>query len=132
VPTNSYRLHYGQSQTPVTEIVPDPSGLYRIAWPDVGLSDLAVPSDRDPSRHGRCQYQGDNNDVSHPGCPILTVLHRKVEQKWYGPEKPNDAAYDEAEIVHYRESKWPPMRQRHAWSCRAQGPGAWDALRPGP
>ena len=59
MPTNSYRLHYGQSQTPVTEIVPDPSGLYRIAWPDVGLSDLAVPSDREPSRHDRCQYQGD-------------------------------------------------------------------------
>src|SRR5262249_51928930 len=41
VPTISYRLHYGQSQTPVLEIIPDPSGLYRIAWPDIGLSDLA-------------------------------------------------------------------------------------------
>jgi hypothetical protein len=40
VPTISYRLHYGQSQTPVIEIIPDP-GLYRIAWPDIGLSDLA-------------------------------------------------------------------------------------------
>src|SRR5262249_35437243 len=41
VPTISYRLHYGQSQTPVLEIIPDPTGLYRIAWPDSGLSDLA-------------------------------------------------------------------------------------------
>ena len=41
MPTISYRLHYGQSQTPVLEIIPDPSGLYRIAWPDIGLSDLA-------------------------------------------------------------------------------------------
>src|SRR5262245_48919751 len=41
VPTISYRLHYGQSKTPVLEIIPDPSGLYRIAWPDIGLSDLA-------------------------------------------------------------------------------------------
>jgi hypothetical protein len=37
----SYRLHYGQSQTPVLEIIPDPTGLYRIAWRDIGLSDLA-------------------------------------------------------------------------------------------
>jgi len=36
VPTISYRLHYGQSQTPVLEIFPDPTGLYRIAWPDAG------------------------------------------------------------------------------------------------
>jgi uncharacterized protein (DUF2237 family) len=41
VPIISCRLHYGQSQTPVLEIIPDPSGLYRIAWPDIGLSDLA-------------------------------------------------------------------------------------------
>ena len=41
MPTTSYRLHYGQSQTPLLEIIPDPSGLYRIAWPDIGLSDLA-------------------------------------------------------------------------------------------
>src|SRR5262249_54870953 len=41
VPTISYRLHYGQSQTPVLEIIPDPTGLYRFAWPDIGLSDLA-------------------------------------------------------------------------------------------
>jgi len=41
VPTISYRLHYGQSQTPILEIIPDPTGLYRIAWPDLGLSDLA-------------------------------------------------------------------------------------------
>jgi hypothetical protein len=33
VPTISYRLHYGQSQTPGLEIIPDPTGLYRIAWP---------------------------------------------------------------------------------------------------
>jgi len=42
VPTISHRLHYGQSQTPVFEIVPDPTGLYRIAPPDIGLSDLAT------------------------------------------------------------------------------------------
>jgi hypothetical protein len=41
VPIISCRPHYGQSQTPVLEIIPDPSGLYRIAWPDIGLSDLA-------------------------------------------------------------------------------------------
>jgi hypothetical protein len=41
VPTISYRLHYGQSQTQVLEIIPDPTGLYRNAWPDTGLSDLA-------------------------------------------------------------------------------------------
>jgi hypothetical protein len=44
VPTISYRLQYGQSQTPVLEIIPDPTGLYRIAWPDIGLSDLANPT----------------------------------------------------------------------------------------
>ena len=37
----SFRLHYGQSRIPVLEIIPDPAGLYRIAWPDIGLSDLA-------------------------------------------------------------------------------------------
>jgi len=41
VPTISHRLHYGQSQAPVLEIIPDPAGLYRIAWPDIGLSDVA-------------------------------------------------------------------------------------------
>ena len=41
MPTISYRLYYGQSQTPVLAIIPDPTGLYRIAWPDIGLSDLA-------------------------------------------------------------------------------------------
>jgi hypothetical protein len=49
VPTVSHRLRYAQSQTPVLEIIPDPTGLYCIAWPDIGLSDLAVPSDRAPS-----------------------------------------------------------------------------------
>jgi hypothetical protein len=48
VPTISYRLHYGQSQTPVLEIIPDPTGLYRIAWPDIGLSDLANLADAAP------------------------------------------------------------------------------------
>ena len=37
----SYRLHYGQSQTPVLEIIPDPTDLYRIAWPDIRLSGVA-------------------------------------------------------------------------------------------
>jgi len=35
VPTISHRLHYGQSQTPVLEIIPDPAGLYRIARRDM-------------------------------------------------------------------------------------------------
>jgi hypothetical protein len=42
IPTISYRLHCGQSQSPVLEIVPDASGLYRIAWRDIGLSDLVT------------------------------------------------------------------------------------------
>jgi hypothetical protein len=42
VPIISCRLHYGQSQTPVLEIIPDPTGLYCIAWPDIGLSDVAI------------------------------------------------------------------------------------------
>jgi len=41
VPIISYRLHYRQSQTPVLEIIPDPSGLYRIAWPDINRDYVA-------------------------------------------------------------------------------------------
>src|SRR5262249_28894139 len=34
-----YRLHCGRSNGPILEVVPDSStGLYRIAWPDIGLS----------------------------------------------------------------------------------------------
>jgi hypothetical protein len=33
---------YGQSQIPVLEIIPDPTGLYRIAWPDIGLWGLSL------------------------------------------------------------------------------------------
>ena len=37
----TYTLHHGRSTRPVLRLVPDESGLYRIEWPDVGLSDLA-------------------------------------------------------------------------------------------
>jgi len=37
-----YRLHRGRSNRPILEVLPDSStGLYRIAWPDTGLSDIA-------------------------------------------------------------------------------------------
>ena len=34
-----YSLHRGQSQKPIVRIIPD-GQLYRIEWPDIGLSDL--------------------------------------------------------------------------------------------
>ena len=37
----TYTLHHGRSTRPVLKLVPDESGLYRIEWPDIGLSDLA-------------------------------------------------------------------------------------------
>jgi hypothetical protein len=39
--TNCYRLHHGRSKKPILEIVADSDapGLWRIAWPDIGLSD---------------------------------------------------------------------------------------------
>jgi hypothetical protein len=37
----TYTLHHGRSTRPVLRLVPDESGLYRIEWPDIGLSDLA-------------------------------------------------------------------------------------------
>jgi len=92
VPTISQRLHYGQSQTPVLEIIPDPTGLYRIAWPDIGLSDLAVSPARDPRSRDCCRYQDDYSDRSHPGRPIPAALNRKAEQEWQRPEKDNDVA----------------------------------------
>ena len=36
-----YELHFGRSVRPVLRIVPDPTGLYRVEWPDIGLSDYA-------------------------------------------------------------------------------------------
>jgi hypothetical protein len=38
---NRYRLHHGRSKKPILEIVADSDapGLWRIAWPDIGLSD---------------------------------------------------------------------------------------------
>jgi hypothetical protein len=37
----AYFLHRGRSKRPIVCIVPDSStALYRIAWPDIGLSDL--------------------------------------------------------------------------------------------
>ena|SRR5215469_16381309 len=39
--TNRYRLHRGRSKKPILEVVADSEqGLWRIAWPDIGLSDL--------------------------------------------------------------------------------------------
>jgi hypothetical protein len=37
----TYTLHHGRSPRPVLRLVADESGLYRIEWPDIGLSDLA-------------------------------------------------------------------------------------------
>jgi hypothetical protein len=37
----TYTLHHGCSSRPVLRLVPDESGLYRIEWPDIALSDLA-------------------------------------------------------------------------------------------
>jgi hypothetical protein len=37
---NRYRLHRGRSKKPILELVADSEqGLWRIAWPDIGLSD---------------------------------------------------------------------------------------------
>jgi hypothetical protein len=37
----AYDPHRGRSRTPIVRVVPDDtSGLYRVAWPDIGLSDL--------------------------------------------------------------------------------------------
>ena len=36
-----YSLHRGRSRRVLVRVVSDPSGLYRIEWPDLGLSDLA-------------------------------------------------------------------------------------------
>jgi len=36
-----YSLHRGRSRRVLVRVVSDPSGLYRIEWPDIGLSDLA-------------------------------------------------------------------------------------------
>jgi hypothetical protein len=38
--TQAYRLFCGRSKNPIVEIVPDGQpGLYRVAWPDIGLSE---------------------------------------------------------------------------------------------
>jgi hypothetical protein len=38
--TKIYALHHGRSKSPVFRLVPNHStGLYRIEWPDIGLSD---------------------------------------------------------------------------------------------
>jgi hypothetical protein len=39
--SQAWTLHRGRSRTPIVRVVPDDtSGLYRVAWPDIGLSDL--------------------------------------------------------------------------------------------
>ena len=35
----AYALHYGRTRNALVEIVADGNGLYRIAWPDIGLSE---------------------------------------------------------------------------------------------
>jgi hypothetical protein len=38
----SYSLHHGRSHRVIVRVVPDyQTALYRIAWPDIGLSDIA-------------------------------------------------------------------------------------------
>jgi transposase-like protein len=36
-----YSLHRGRSHRTLVRVIPDCCGLYRVAWPDIGLSDLA-------------------------------------------------------------------------------------------
>jgi hypothetical protein len=36
-----FSLHRGRSQRILARVVSDRSGLFRVAWPDIGLSDLA-------------------------------------------------------------------------------------------
>ena len=36
-----YSLHSGRSRRALVRVVLDCCGLYRVAWPDIGLSDLA-------------------------------------------------------------------------------------------
>jgi hypothetical protein len=39
--TNRYRLHRGRSKKPILVLVADSQlGLWRISWPDIGLSDI--------------------------------------------------------------------------------------------
>src|SRR5262249_32446840 len=72
VSTISYRLHYGQSQTPVLEIIPDP--LYRIAWPDIGFSDLANLT--------RCKQAAPRYELTHSrGVTDVTALPRPRLEK---------------------------------------------------
>jgi hypothetical protein len=35
-----YSLHRGRSRRALVRVVSDPCGLYRIEWPDIGLSDI--------------------------------------------------------------------------------------------
>jgi hypothetical protein len=38
----TYSLHHGRSRRAIVRVVPDyQTALYRIAWPDIGLSDVA-------------------------------------------------------------------------------------------
>lgn len=37
----AHRLHCGRSKKILVKIIPDSSGLYRVVWPDIGLSDVA-------------------------------------------------------------------------------------------
>ena len=37
----AHRLHCGRSKKILVKIIPDSSGLYRVVWPDIGLSDIA-------------------------------------------------------------------------------------------
>jgi hypothetical protein len=36
-----YSLHRGRSRRALVQVISDPCGLYRVEWPDIGLSDLA-------------------------------------------------------------------------------------------
>jgi len=36
-----YSLHRGRSRRALVQVISDPCGLYRVKWPDTGLSDLA-------------------------------------------------------------------------------------------
>ena len=36
-----YSLHRGRSRRPLVRVIPDCRGLFRVEWPDIGLSGLA-------------------------------------------------------------------------------------------
>ena len=98
-----YCLHYGQLKKPVLEIVAD-GDLYRIRWPDIGLSDLtnltrAKEAALDWAQHQKMtkgrhlsvaqrlkslknfSWSGGYSDLNRPGAPrdpLLSEIQRPM------------------------------------------------------